>query len=558
MSLFVAGAVQGIAAIAQAFAVSALVVALVRQEAWTTPAAYTLAAFAVRGLAAGATEILAARTGAQVSGEIRRRVLAELLGRDAARRDGSARMLTLSTQGATSIEPYVARYLPALANAAILPPAAILTMLLLDLPTGLIPVLTVPLLPLFAALIGAATAEATGRRWRTLAHLSGHFLDVMRGLPTLVTYGRARRQTETIREVSHRHRLATVETLKLAFVSSAALELLATISVAIVAVWVGIQLAEGDMDLALAMPLILLAPEAYWPIRRVGAEFHNAADGAAALDEVLVELDAAAPARGSAGAGSGTATAETAAESGAEAGTAESGAETAAADTGAAGSALPASSRRATEAGRPTAVRLNEVSYGYIDGVPVLTDLSDTLPSPGLTVITGPSGGGKTTLLEILAGLRTPDSGSVEAPPAHLVTQRPFLTEGTLRENLLLGVPRSPERPLTDGHLRKTLSDVGLAEMLRAMPLNLNTPVGDDGFGLSAGQRARIALARAILADPEMLILDEPTAHLDAEAEALIESVITGLADTRPVIAVTHRHRLVERADHHLVLGEHV
>ncbi|WP_116116087.1 thiol reductant ABC exporter subunit CydD [Austwickia chelonae] len=518
VGLFACGALQGAAAIGQAFAVSALVVALVDGRSWHVAAAWAVAAFVVRAGAAGAAETIAARTGTTVSMSVRRLLSEHFLARGATGRADGPQLLTLATQGSTSIEPYVARYLPTLANAVVLPPAAILAMLILDVPTGLIPILTVPLLPLFAALIGASTAEATQRRWRTLTRLSGHFLDVMRGLPTLVSYGRAERQQETIRQVSHDHRKATVETLKLAFLSSAALELLATISVAIVAVWVGIQLAHGEMELSLAMPLILLAPEAYWPIRRVGAEFHNAADGAAALEQVYAQVEAASSPESPTG------------------------------------NRLSVSSGSSGQA--PQGIRLTDVGYSYLaEGTPVIDGLTVELPGPGLTVVTGPSGVGKTTLLELIAGLRTPDRGSIDAGPGHLVTQRPFLTDGTLRENLLLGTGHLDGQSLTDGHLRKALADVGLAPMVRALPEGLSSRIGDDGFGLSAGQRARLALARAVLADPQLLLLDEPTAHLDSASEELVEELIGMLATTRTVVTVTHRAGLLARADHHLVLG---
>ena len=174
---------------------------------------------------------------------------------------------------------------------AFLPLLAIGTLAFVDWPSALIVAFTVPLLPVFAALIGRTTQESTQRRWRSLSALSGHFLDVMRGLPTLASYGRAEAQVDTIATVSRRHRLATMKTLRLAFMSSAALELLATISVALVAVTVGIRLANGSMPLYTAMLAILLAPEAYWPIRRVGTEFHSAADGAEALSDVMSELE---------------------------------------------------------------------------------------------------------------------------------------------------------------------------------------------------------------------------------------------------------------------------
>ena len=519
------GAVQGLAAIGQAFAVAALLIAVVRGEPWVVPALACVAAFGFRAAAAGLTEVWAARAGAAVSGAVRRRVLAELLARRAQSRSEPARLVTLANQGVTSLEPYVARYLPALVNALVLPPAAIVAMLALDPVTGLFPILTVPLLPLFAALIGASTGEATRRRWGSLSRLSGHFLDVMRGLPTLVTYGRARTQTQTIREVSHQHREATVGTLRLAFISSAALELLATISVALVAVWVGIALAQGRMELWPGLPLILLAPEAYWPIRRVGAEFHAAADGAQALQDVIRELGDAH-----------------------EEPEAIPSPDDAREDAPGGGAAPPGEGRKP--------VRIRGLTFGYDEGTPpVLDGFSAELPAPGLTVITGPSGVGKSTLLDLLAGLRAPTRGTIEAPRAHLVTQRPFLAPLTLRENLLLGTSDERGHMPSEGHLFRAIADVGLTDLVRSLPAGLDTMLGDDGFGLSAGQRARLAIARAALSPAPLLLFDEPTAHLDPRTEALTDELLVRLARDRAVVAVSHRDSLVRHADLRLDLA---
>ncbi|MEP7161512.1 MAG: thiol reductant ABC exporter subunit CydD [Dermatophilaceae bacterium] len=496
--LVVCGAAQGLAAIGQAFALAWVLVSVVENRAWGAPATWCVAAFAARAAASGAAEMVAARAGVRVSAALRRRLLTKLLRQDAAARDDSGRLLTLATQGATSVEPYVARYLPALANAAVLPVAAIVAMIALDPVAGLIPVLTVPLLPVFAALIGSATNEATARRWRTLSRVSGHFLDVMRGLPTLVSYGRARAQTSTIRDVSHQHREATVATLRLAFLSSAALELLATISVALVTVWTGIALAQGRMELWPALPLILLAPEAYWPIRRVGAEFHAAADGAAALRDMAGELG---------------------------------------------GQRSDAARPVGRRDGSP--VRVREVRYSYGEGLPLVLDqVTLDLSSPGLTIVTGPTGAGKTTLLEIVAGLRQPTSGQVEAPPAHLVTQRPFLAPLSLRDNLLLGVVPPGDRAPGEGRLHQVLAVVGLTDLVRSLPDGVDTMLGDDGFGLSAGQRARVAIARAVLSPAPLLLFDEPTAHLDPRSESLVTSLLYRLSRDRAVVAVTHRDTL--------------
>ncbi len=540
------GVVQGLATIGQAFALAALLVAVVRGQPWAAPAVACGAAFAIRAIAAGLTEVWAARAGAAVSGAVRRRVLAELLARRGASRSEPARLVTLANQGATSLEPYVARYLPALVNAAVLPPAAIVAMLALDPITGLFPILTVPLLPLFAALIGASTGEATRRRWGTLSRLSGHFLDVMRGLPTLVTYGRARTQTQTIRDVSHQHREATVGTLRLAFVSSAALELLATISVALVAVWVGIALAQGRMELWPGLPLILLAPEAYWPIRRVGAEFHAAADGAQALQDVIHALDDIHEDTDAREGLNSKLYAVAREEAGAHDGDEAREGDQARAESGG----------RAAGAGRDGPVRVSGLTFGYGEGTPpVLDGFSAVLPSPGLTVVTGPSGAGKTTLLDLLAGLRAPDRGEVEAPPAHLVTQRPFLAPLTLRENLLLGTSDERGQAPSEGHLFRVIADVGLTDLVRSLPAGLDTMLGDDGFGLSAGQRARLAIARAALSPARLVLFDEPTAHLDPRTEALVDDLVVRLAKDRAVVAVTHRDSLTRHADLRLDLA---
>lgn len=500
-ALGVIGAVQGIATIGTAFALAALVVAVVRGEPLLAPAAWTGGLFAVRALLSGIAEHLAARAGTLVATSLREQLIGVWLERPVDERPSRERTLTLATQGTSAVEPYIAKYLPTLIAAAVVPVLAIGCLVVIDWPSALVVVLTVWLLPLFAALIGATTQEDTNRRWGALTELSGHFLDVMRGLPTLVAYGRAERQVGTIETVSHRHRRATMRTLRLAFLSAAALELLATISVAIVAVLVGLRLTTGSMDLLVGLTAILLAPEAYWPIRRVGTEFHSAADGVTALDEILAELEP--------------------------------------------GQDAPAESDRVSE---PGTVRLSGVHYTYPGAQRRVLEDVDLLADRGLTVITGPSGVGKTTLLEVVAGTRRADVGTVSAPAVHLVTQRPFLGAGTLRANLTLG--GSAETQQVWWALRET----GLDGAIAALPAGLDSPLGDDGFGLSAGQRARLVLARALLSPASVVLLDEPTAHVDPTSAATIGAVITQLAASRTVIAVSHQPDLIDRADSRLEL----
>ena len=496
------GIAQGILAVAQAFAVSHLVVTVVRSGPTGTLrgamlwVALVLAARAALGWGATA---YAARAGIRVSTSVRERLLTRWLAMPLDDLGDPTARVTLATQGATTIEPYVARFLPALVGAVVLPIGVVVTILTLDWVSALIVVLTVPLLPVFAALIGRATEEETDKRWRSLQGLAGHFLDVVRGLPTLVAYGRAERQGATIRRVSERHREATMATLRIAFLSSAALELLASVSVAIVAVTVGLRLTNGTMDLSAGLVCILLAPEAYWPIRRVGAEYHAAADGVAALGAAMDELE------------------------------------------GPAGAA-------ATSSGGPE-VTLADVSYSYpgtdravIDGLTV------SWRGPGLVAITGPSGTGKSTLLDLICGARRPTTGRVVAGRCHVVSQRPLIVSGTLRTNLTLGTTAGEGGELGDDRLQALLADVDLPVVL------LDVALGDDGFGLSAGQRARLALARALLSDAPVVLLDEPTAHLDPASVAVAHRIIERLARRRLVVVVTHRPELVSLADHHLQL----
>jgi thiol reductant ABC exporter CydD subunit len=496
--LAVVGVLQGVATIGLAASVAALVVAVVEGSSLRTPALWLAGLFAVRAVLAWTSERVAAWVGVEVTVALRGRLVEQWLGSPAERRPPPDRAVTLAAQGAATVEPYAARFLPALVAGAVVPVLVLATLFAVDWLSGLIVLLTLPLLPFFAALIGRTTQAETERRWSALATLSGHFLDVMRGLPTLVGYGRAERQVEVIGEVSQQHRAATMGTLRLAFMSSAALELLASISVAIVAVTVGLRLTHGSMSLQAGMLAILLAPEAYWPIRRVGAEFHAAADGAEAVDGILAELEA---------------------------------------------TPLPA-----VAGGQEVGVSLTDVAYTYPQATsPVLAGVHLDA-GPGLTAVTGPSGVGKSTLLELAAGLRTPTAGTVRTGRVHLVTQRPFLPAGTLRDALVLG------NDADDQAVWDALRLVGLEGFVAALPLALATPLGDDGFGLSAGQRARVALARATLSTAPVLLVDEPTAHLDAGSAALVHELLAGLAERRTVVAVTHRPELVELADHHVVL----
>lgn len=490
MLLGALGVVAGLGNVATAFALAHLVTRVVTGGALGTSATVLVSLLVARGLVAGAQEWAGARAAVRVSTGLRRARLADWVSRPVEQRPDEASAVQVALDGADDVEPYVARYLPSLVAAAVVPVFAIVGLLFTDWLSALIVVLTLPLLPLFAALIGQHTAARTAARQHESVALAGHFLDVVRGLPTLASYQRADRQAEQVAAVGHRHRRATVRTLRTAFLSSAAMELMTTICVAMVAVAVGLRLAGGQMGLTVGLTAILLAPEAYLPIRRVGQEFHAAADGADALDRLLDREP-------------------------------------------------PPAERPDSDEGSGPRLRAVRVGYRYAgpgtetnsaDGS-VLDEVSLDAPV-GLTCIVGPSGVGKTTLLEVLAGERTPTSGVVLGPRAHLVSQRPFLAPTTVAENLALstGAPAlSVVAPIAD--------------------IPSDAVLGDDGVGLSAGQRAAVALTRARRSGADVILVDEPSAHLDPDAAAAQRDALLRLAQHRVVVAVTHDEDLIAAAD---------
>jgi ATP-binding cassette subfamily C protein CydCD len=439
------------------------------------------------------------------------------LGPLALSRHRAGEVAVLATRGVAAVEPYLTRYLPALVVAATLPPLTLAAIWWQDWLSGLVVVLTLPLVPVFAVLIGLATQERADRQWALLSRLSSHFLDVVRGLPTLVAHRRAEAQVDTIRRITHRYRVATKETLRLGFASSAALELIATLSVALVAVTVGLRLSSGSLDLSTALVVLLLAPEAYWPLRRVGAEFHAAAEGTATF-EAADRLLAGAPA------------------------------------VRAPGPPLSPSGGIALDGVR--------VVYPGREQ-PVLDGLTATVPGRGLTAVVGPSGSGKSTLLAVLTGVLLPTAGQVRVggvpltgerlddwrPCVSWVPQRPWLAAATVAENVRLARPDA-----TDAEVWAALERVALGEVVASMPLGLDTVVGEDGAGLSAGQRARLALARAVVAERPLVLLDEPTAHLDEETEQVVLDTLRWLGSRASVVVVAHRPAVVEAADHVLTV----
>ncbi|MFD5142397.1 thiol reductant ABC exporter subunit CydD [Streptomyces sp. NPDC058401] len=481
-----------------------------------------LAAVALgRGLVAWLTELAAHRASAAVKSELRGRLLERAAdlgpGWLSGQRTGS--LVALATRGVDALDDYFSKYLPQLGLAIVVPVAVLARIVTEDWVSAAIIVVTLPLIPLFMILIGMATQSRMDRQWRMLSRLSGHFLDVVAGLPTLKVFGRAKAQAESIRKITDDYRQATMRTLRIAFLSSLALELLATLSVALVAVTIGMRLVHGELDLYTGLVILVLAPEAYLPLRQVGAQYHAAAEGLAAAEEIFEVLETPVPAS------PGTAS-------------------------------VPAADLR---------IELDGVAVRYEGrGEDSPGPVSLTVEPGECVALTGPSGAGKSTLLQVLLGFVTPTAGRVLVGGTDLaglapeqwreriawVPQRPHLFAGTIAENVRLARPGA-----ADAEVTAALVDAGAWEFVRALPRGADTLLGEGGVGLSAGQRQRLALARAFLADRPVLLLDEPTAALDGETEAAVVEAVRRLAVGRTVLLVVHRPALLALADRVVRVG---
>ncbi len=482
-----------------------------------TPTLAWLAAVVVlRAAVAWAQEVAAARSSAAVKHQLRSRLLAHVAALGPGAAGDSGAVTTLATRGLDALDAYFARYLPQLVLATLVPVIVLARIAPADLVAAGTIALTLPLIPVFMALVGLHTEAANRRQFRLLSRLSHHFLDVVAGLPTLRVFGRAKRQAGIIARISAEQRTTTMRTLRVAFLSSLVLELLATLSVALVAVGIGLRLVDGSLGLATALLVLILAPEAYLPLRQVGANYHASAEGLAAATSVFELLETPTPPRGTAPAPTGT-------------------------------------------------VRFSDVAVRHEGRSDASLPPFTAEIGPGeLVALTGPSGCGKSTALAVLLGFAAPDGGSVTVGGQDLATvdpdawrrrvawlpQRPWLSAGTIADNIRLGAPGA-----TDGALRRAAEEAGALEFIDALPGGLATRLGDDGAGLSAGQRQRIALARVFLRDAPLVLLDEPTANLDADTEAGILTAIRAHATGRTVIMAAHRPALVAIADRAIPVG---
>jgi ATP-binding cassette, subfamily C, bacterial CydD len=479
--------------------------------------AWLVLAFLARGAFAWAMEVAGRRAAWDVLSELRLALVATRLRTHPTAVDGAdaAEITTVSVQGVEALEGYFARYLPQVVLACVVPFLVIAWVAFIDLEAAVIMLLTLPLVPVFMWLIGSYTADMTRERWHALRRLSSHFLDVVRGLPTLRAFGRARDEAAIVAEVSEAYRKTTMETLRISFLSGSVLELAATIGVALVAVTAGVRLVDGSLGLQAGLTVIILAPELYLPYRRLGAEYHASADGLAVAERMFELLDAPAA-------------------------------------VGAGGPLVAPSPATAQ-------VRLEQVTFSYPSRPGAVLDGFDLELSPGEVVaLVGESGAGKSTVAALLLGLLAPTRGRITVGDADLseceldawrrlvawVPQHPTLFRGSVADNICLG-----DQDATPEAIRAAAVLAGADDFIRALPDGYATVVGDGERSLSPGERRRIGLARAFVRDAPLVILDEPTADLDPRSVAIVADAVRRLQDGRTMLIIAHRPELVHSAD---------
>ena len=430
-----------------------------------------------------------------------------------------AELATLAVSGVDALETTFTRYLPQALLAIAVPIAVLLLTASIDAVSAAVMLLTLPLVPVFMWLIGRYTEAQARERWDALVVLAGHFLDVVRGLPTLRAFNRSRRQAAEIARVSDSYRRATMATLRVAFLSGAVLELAATLGIALVAVTVGVRLVDGGLRLEAGLTVLLLAPELYLPLRNLAAQFHASAEGAAVTERLLDLIEPSS--------------------------------------TAVSGVAAPPSPARA-------AVRLEGVSFTYPARADLVLDAVELELRPGETVVlVGPSGSGKSTVARLLLGFDEPTRGRVSAGGVDLaacdvrlwrqqiawVPQRPTMFHRSVADNIRLGDSAADER-----RVRAAAELAGADRFVCALPDGYETVIGDGGRPLSAGEVQRLALARAFLRDAPLVILDEPTANLDPEGAGIVLEAIERLRRDRTVLLIAHAPELASRGDNVLEL----
>ncbi|MBY6348841.1 thiol reductant ABC exporter subunit CydD [Rhodococcoides corynebacterioides] len=498
-----------------AIAVGTILAGVVTDPLRRTPGAWTVE-LSILGVAV-VGRVLATLLRARIAHRAATRVVQDLTAEalDAAARiperrlaDRRAEWTTVLTRGLDGLRPYLIDYVPSLLLAATVTPAALAVVAWFDPLSAVVVAVTLPTIPVFMILIGRLTEGRSRRTLDATAALAGRQLDLLAGVPTLRALGRERGPEARVAELGDRHRRTTMRALRTAFLSSMVLELLASLGVALVAVTIGLRLVRGEMELAPGIVALILAPEIYFPLRAVGAAFHASEDGAEAADRVFALLDE------------------------------------------------DADRRRTGSVDPPVAhpLRWHDVTVDGRDG-PAPDGLSAECRPGEVTVLTGPNGSGKSTALAVALGLTDPDRGHVTVGDVNLadldlerwwasvawLPQRPAITAGTIRDNVWCD---------DDELVASAASTTGLDAVVASAPNGWGTRLGDGGDGLSLGERQRLALTRTLASSAPVLLLDEPTAHLDSDSAAAVLAALVRLADEgRAVVIVGHTPDVLAAGD---------
>lgn len=487
----------------------------------------------VRALAQGVSEVLALEGAALIKEGIRERLVGRLLelGPVYAKGERSGEVLNTLVEGVDALEDYFAHYLPQLVLAILIPATVLLFAFPVDLTSGLILLFTLPLLPLFMLLIGKLAEKKAEAHWQEMSRMSAHFLDVLQGLTTLKMFGRSKSQSAVISRVSDDFRGATLDVLRVAFLSAMVLELLATLSTALLAVALGLRLVSGGISFAAALFLLLLAPELYQPLRALAAQFHASLGGVGAAKRIFAILTEVSPMMPEPARGQSRT-----------------------------GEACSGSSQ--FDFRGPIVCR--SVSYTYPGRArPSLAEASLILRPGERVALTGVSGAGKSTLLQLMLGFIRPDRGGITVNGRPLpelagpdwrrqvayVSQHPHLFSGSVYENILIG-----RRDASRAEVLQAAQRAGADEFICGLGAGYETLVGENGVRLSGGQIQRLAMARAFLRDTEFLFLDEPFAGLDAVSEKRLSDNLELFSRGRTVLLITHRKQAVAWVDRVLSL----
>lgn len=520
-------AASGLLLVAQAWALSQTVDRVFLRHQRLGDVAPLLAALSIvavlRAAAMWGGEVTASQAAEHIKGNLRERLFAHLnaLGPAYTRGERSGELVNTAIHGIEALDAYFSQYLPQLALAVLIPLGMLTIIFPLDFLSAIVLLITAPLIPFFMILIGSMADHLTRRQWTQLSRMSAHFLDVLQGLPTLKQFGRSRDQIAIIRRISEQFRDATMSVLRVAFLSALVLEMLATISTAIIAVEIGLRLLYGRMAFDEAFFILILAPEFYLPLRLLGTRFHAGIAGVAAAARIFDVLETPLP-----------------------------------------GCAPPGPPLAVPKP--PYTLHFDRVHYAYDGGArPALTGISFAIEAGQRVALVGPSGAGKSTVAQLLLRFLTPTGGLISVNGIDLcafspddwrrqvawVPQTPYLFADTIANNIRLA---RPDAPLAD--VIRAAEQARLDRFIETLPAGYDTPIGERGARLSGGQAQRIALARAFLKDAPVLILDEATANLDPVTESLIQDAMLALMQDRTTLIIAHRLRTVQNADRILVL----